>query len=414
MPVSLTSIWFYVLLMSAFIGEAWVLSRTLPFHKVQNTRELSLKRVVPLDGLRGILALSVFFLHVCELHIYESTGQWVPPASNFYCQLGILPVCMFFFITGYVFWRKLIKNPNIPLGRFAYARLARLGGVYLLACLLCFGVVAVACGFHRNISLAKLVFQVLAWLCFFGSGHDMNHVIGSRLWLGPAWTLRFEWMFYLSLPFLSWFAASRRRLPILFGLAALAGFLLYRLPIEGVVKKAITEQVAPYLEFVAYTFSVGIATATVKVSFNLKSWARGKLANATSLVLFAITLFFAKPEFGWAESLLLAVPFACICFGNTWFGLLSSSPVRFLGRISYSFYLLHVVLMTIEAAMVKRYMSLATLAPVQYWPLAAVSGAIAIFVSAITYQYLEFPFLQVGQKRKITQILETELTEKEA
>jgi peptidoglycan/LPS O-acetylase OafA/YrhL len=221
-------------------------------------------------------------------------------------------------------------------------------------------------------------------------------------------------MFYLSLPFLGWFAARRRRLPILFGLAALAGFLLYRVPIEGIVKKAITEQVPPYLEFVAYTFSVGIATATVKVSFNLKSWARGKLANATSLVLFAITLFFAKPEFGWAESLLLAVPFACICFGNTWFGLLSSSPVRFLGRISYSFYLLHVVLMTIEAAIVKRYMSLATLAPVQYWLLAAVSGAIAIFVSAITYQYLEFPFLHVGKKRKTTQILETELTEKEA
>jgi len=412
--MSATSAWFYFLLMCPFIAEAWVLSGILPFHRIQGTKELSLARVVPLDGLRGILALSVFFLHVTEFRIYETTGKWLPPVSNFYRQLGVMPVCMFFFITGYVFWLKLTRSTHIPLGQFIYARWARLSGVYFLACLLCFGLVAVESGFHSNISPAKLTFQVLAWLSFFGSGHDMNQIAGSRLWLGPAWTLRFEWMFYLSLPFLGWFAARKRRLPILLGVAAGLGFLLYHLPAGGAVKKAITDQFAPYMDFVAYTFSVGIVTAVLKIGPKLKSWMQGNVGTAISFALIAVTLFFAKPEFGWAESLLLAVPFVCVCSGNTWLGLLTSSPIRFLGRISYSFYLLHVVLMTAEIAMVKQFLNLALLSPSQYWLLAGVSGAIAIFIAAISYQYLEYPFLHVGVKASATSIPQRQLAESAA
>jgi peptidoglycan/LPS O-acetylase OafA/YrhL len=397
--MSMNSVWFYILLMAAFILEAAFLARVLPFHRAQNAKELSSHRLTPLDGLRGILAISVFFLHVTEFQILAATGQWTHPDSNFYQQLGIFPVCMFFFITGYLFWLKLRKSTGIPAGPFFYGRLARLGGVYFTTCLICFGLIAVDSGFHRNISVVKLIAQVLGWLSFFGSGHDMNGIANSRLHLGPAWTLKFEWMFYLSLPFLGWFAIRRLRLAILFGGAAILGLLAAQLPTHGAVHKLLTDYFGAYFDFLAYTFSAGILVAVLPVTPKLRTWAQSGIASVLSLLLIVATLFLIKPEFGPLESALLVLPFACVCLGNTWFGLLSSVPVRFLGRISYSFYLLHTVLFTIALQIASRYVDIAALAPIPYWALSGAVGAAVILVAALSYQYLEFPFLHVGPRR---------------
>jgi len=77
--------------------------------------------------------------------------------------------------------------------------------------------------------------------------------------------------------------------------------------------------------------------------------------------------------------------------------LLTSEPVRFLGRISYSFYLIHMVLLTIEFMFLRRYAAFATIGPVRYWLFATASGGLSICVAAISYQYLEYPLLHLGK-----------------
>jgi peptidoglycan/LPS O-acetylase OafA/YrhL len=366
---------------------------------MQLRKELGRQRIIALDGARGILALSVFFLHAVTFYQYEKYGQWLPPASNFYSQLAVFPVSMFFFITGYVFWLKLIAQPRIPFWQFLYGRLGRLGIVYGFVCILCFALAAVVSGFHRTVSIPMLAAQCAGWLSFFGSGHDINRIYFSRLWLGPGWTLKFEWMFYCSLPLLGWFARSWQRLPLILGLAAVVSFTGDHLHVKGPVH-LLWEMAGSYAKFLAYTFSVGMIVATIRASSKMHAWARSGLAAGLSLALIAATVTWAVPEFGWRESLLLAVPFACVCMGNTWFGLLTSEPVRFLGRVSYSFYLLHVVLLASEILVLRKYVDFGSIDPARYWLFAATSGAITICLSAFSYQYLEYPLLHIGRSAR--------------
>jgi peptidoglycan/LPS O-acetylase OafA/YrhL len=67
--------------------------------------------------------------------------------------------------------------------------------------------------------------------------------------------------------------------------------------------------------------------------------------------------------------------------------------------------------MTLEIAIVKQYLDLASLSPFDYWLLAGVSGAITIFVSAISYQYLEYPFLHLRTKHRGTAVRQTQVAE---
>jgi peptidoglycan/LPS O-acetylase OafA/YrhL len=382
--------------MSVFFFEAWLLSRVLPFHRRQLGMEAERARITAIDGLRGILALSVLFLHAVEFYTYMRTGMWISTDSNVYNQLGTLPVTMFFFITGYVFWSKLIARPHTRVWSFLYGRLGRLGGVYGVACLLCFLLAAVVSDFHVRVSASLLAAQVLGWLLFFGSGHDINGIYHSRIWLGPGWTLKLEWLFYFTVPFLGWFTRRWYRLAMIVGVAEVVGRIADQVHLHGPIH-LLWEMMGSYAHFLASAFSIGMLVAACRLPVRLQLWARSWLASCLSLAFVAGAAVWARPEFGWHESLLLAVPFACIAHGNAWFGLLTSEPVRFLGRISYSFYLLHTILLTIEILFLCRYTRFAGVDPYRYWLFIALSGATTIVVSAYSYQFLEYPLLHLAR-----------------
>jgi peptidoglycan/LPS O-acetylase OafA/YrhL len=384
--------------MAIFILEGWFLSLVLPFHRNANEEELRAHRLVPLDGLRGVLALSVFFTHAASYYFFERTGLWESPPSNFYTQMSIFPVSMFFFITGYLFWSKLMRKPTFPARNFWMGRLGRLAPVYIAACICVFGLAAYVSGFHRQVPNAKLGLQLASWLAFWG-GEDINGVPNSKLWLGVAWTLRFEWLFYLSLPFLGWFARRRMRTVLLVALSIGVAPIVSRLGLGGLVG-GVFRLFASYCRFFAYTFSVGLLVAMLPPD-RFSRMAQGKFATLLSFIAIGIALFLLPPKHGPLESAALAIPFGCICLGNTWCGLLSSRALRFLGRISYSFYLLHFLGLTIVLMTLKKYGLLDGMTPVRYWAIACGCGIATITVCAFSYQWLEYPFLHVGQNKRM-------------
>jgi peptidoglycan/LPS O-acetylase OafA/YrhL len=352
--------------------------------------------MIPLDGLRGILASSIFFCHAGGYYFYLHTGVWGFPHSNLGRQMAVFPVTMFFFITGYLFWTKLTRGRLEGVGTFWLGRLGRLGPAYWASCLLLFVCAAIASHFHRAVSMGRLAGQILSWLTF-RPGKDVNDVAGSNLWLSVAWTLRFEWLFYFSIPFLAWFA--RRRWRTLLLLAAV--FVLSRLTAsfadEATGRRGPTMILAEYTQYFASIFSVGILAAILPRE-RLARWAQGSFATLLSLAILIGAFYRATPEYGFAESAILAIPFACVCLGNTWFGLLSSRPLRFLGRISYSFYLFHVLMLTIVLNTLNTRFAIASWSPMRYWMIAAGCGTITIVLSACTYQFLEAPFLHIGRR----------------
>src|SRR4051794_29707847 len=67
-------------------------------------------RYVSIDGLRGYLALAVLLHHACTWYFYARTGKWAPPPSNLYTHFGHSGVALFFMITGFLFFTKLLNS----------------------------------------------------------------------------------------------------------------------------------------------------------------------------------------------------------------------------------------------------------------------------------------------------------------
>lgn len=114
-------------------------------------------RIASLDGLRGILAFSVAVHHARCWYSFTQTGAWSTGDSVIFARLASFGVTQFFYLSGYLFWRKLMRSGHIPMGRFYLSRFLRLGPVYYV----CTGVAVLAgfwlTGFELRVSLAVLV-----------------------------------------------------------------------------------------------------------------------------------------------------------------------------------------------------------------------------------------------------------------
>ena len=90
-------------------------------------------RYSTIDGLRGYLAFAVFLSHSSIWYFYLHFGRWDVPQSNFYTHLGQSSVTLFFMITGFLFWSKLLDGRVQPIdwSRLYLSRLFRLVPLYL-------------------------------------------------------------------------------------------------------------------------------------------------------------------------------------------------------------------------------------------------------------------------------------------
>ena len=72
--------------------------------------ESALKRTSPLDGLRGILALSVLVHHFYITYMWKTGIGWIPPSIDYLNNLGTMSVSFFFLITAFLFLSKINDN----------------------------------------------------------------------------------------------------------------------------------------------------------------------------------------------------------------------------------------------------------------------------------------------------------------
>jgi peptidoglycan/LPS O-acetylase OafA/YrhL len=108
-------------------------------------------RVQTIDGLRGFLALGVFFHHAAIYHQYLLTGDWALPPSRFYANLGQGGVSVFFMITGYLFWTQVLKaKGRLNLLKLYIGRTFRIVPLYLLLAFFVLLSVGFITGWHLN------------------------------------------------------------------------------------------------------------------------------------------------------------------------------------------------------------------------------------------------------------------------
>jgi peptidoglycan/LPS O-acetylase OafA/YrhL len=345
-------------------------------------------RVGTIDGLRGLLALAVFFHHAAIWHQYIIIGEWRPPPSRFYANLGPAGVSMFFMITGYLFWSQMLKTRGRPNFLKLYVgRLFRIVPLYLVLALIVLVSVGFATHWRLNESPFSVSNEVARWLA---GGvldvPDVNAYHASLISASVTWSLSYEWMFYASLIVTAFFARN-----------PLAGFLL---PLVGLIT-VILLFYCGYRLFeakIALLFSVGMIAAAVREPLasaalnGIPQWALSAVAIGAA----ALAVMGFDGMYGVAPELLLGVGFLLIVSGATLFGLLLTRPARRLGDISYGIYLLQgPVLLLAFSFPALRVASAAS--PAVHWSLAAIAAAALTAFATLTHSLVERPGIRAGR-----------------
>lgn len=328
-------------------------------------------RTEMIDGLRGWLALGVFFTHAVTMHALFTRGTWDSGMAPFYGAAGTVGVSLFFMITGFLFWSRALRcDGRLEVRTFYLSRVRRLAPMYLASVVMALAVVAVLSEFTLRGSPLELARELRPWLSFgFMRTGSLNGIEDAHYINAVYWTLAYEWMFYLCLPLLALFARGAW----FYLLLAVACLFCMKSPIT-------------------LNFIFGVITAAVVerklIGFKLdKHW-------LTPLPLAALALAVTSPSTtGLLPTVLLFVFFLFVVHGNSLFGLLATGSARLLGGISYSIYLVHCVVLYTLVHLAHGYEPLQSWSAGAYWALAGLAAIAAVLLSAITYRLIEHPFL---------------------
>ncbi|WP_223520088.1 acyltransferase family protein [Pseudomonas sp. GL-B-19] len=344
-------------------------------------------RYASIDGLRGYLAFGVFVHHAIITLIFLRTGVFDFPPSNFYSQLGQGSVALFFMITAFLFWNRLLtQGRQHDWLAFAVSRLFRLYPLYLPLMLIVFVTVFYLQNWELKDSGIQFFGQILAWLTF--DRPDVNQYYQTGVLISNVtWTLGYEVFFYLALPLAAlvfiYRGSWKQTVLCLIGIYA-----LYELVgLEHSLKK----------HFLA-SFLGGIGAAYWVRQPKLVAWGQTRMAGIIALLALAIAFTAFNRAFSPKPLLLMSLFFVIVASGNTLFGALKPRSIRWLGEISYSTYLLHGFVLWVFIQRLPLVLDLDARDIWTFLPLLALCSCLLIIISSLTFLYIEKPGITAGKK----------------
>jgi exopolysaccharide production protein ExoZ len=338
--------------------------------------------------LRAIAALMVVYTHsISEIQNFASGWQQHTAAHT---ALGTFGVDLFFVISGFIIYHSAGRlRGGIPSLTFLWHRFRRINPLYYLAVILTVITWTHSLLQHRRPPITRL--QALYWTIILPVPGDPGRAVFQ------AWTLSYEWYFYL-LFFLLILFRSQRKLLILFPLTAiliLAGWLL----------RSHTGLLTFYTDPILFEFLLGVAIGAAT-----RRWNPGKTAALCLLtpgILLALLLLItgygnfldpAAPQTAslryvhaalWGGTAALIIT-GCIFWEKKDATLFRRAPLLLLlGDASYSIYLFHMLLLALISAFYLRVGFF--LNPDLAIPISAV---IVTTFSLLIYKWVELPLLQ--------------------
>ncbi len=346
-------------------------------------------RLGAIDGLRGYLALFVFAHHFILTWYWKNTTHWWRPKEVYFQNIGLIGVMIFFMITGYLFTTKILEKKHKTNWLKLYiSRIFRIYPLYLFALFVISVIIFINPEHRVNLNFSLFFSQYCDWLLFNGVNlhtHDHSHLIIA----GVEWTLRYEWFFYLSLPFIAFIITLNRWFALL--LSLFAALYFYQ-----------NERLFSF-ETVYFLFFIIGGLAAVLYRY-LETYISKYIDNFFVSFIITVALFYAifyKNIFDPVAISLISLFFISIAWGNSLFGLMHKRASILLGEISYSIYLLHGVviymLFTIfEIIDLKR---VSIVEHTFYMPLIV---PLVLVMAVFTYLFIEKPGIELG-KAKILQ-----------
>ena len=295
-------------------------------------------RNLAMEGLRGYAVFLVFCVHFCGTFAISyrslnfdvlSFSQLLKAGINtedwilFYLFKSHYGVDLFFLLSGFLIYKILIlKKDNFSYRNYLYKRILRVFPLFIL-CLV----------FATFIYTKILRWQVFEVGRFVKNLLLLNGIpqLGVEPYLPPTWSLFYEISFYIIAPSI-----------LIFNKLITSHFL--KLLIFSFTIISITYAIeGDYVQFIMFLAGGFLAISEDKL-YNIAKL----IPDTFSLVIYLLsTIYFAYSLLNYKIFIPIYALTSSLLFINTCYGkgylnkIFSFSPFRYLGNISYSFYLLH-------------------------------------------------------------------------
>lgn len=300
-------------------------------------------RLDAMEGLRAYAVLAVFFVHYSwgfarhewgidlnQVSIFQLLDQEPKAAPLFWAFSSHYGVDLFFLISGYLI-AKMVRKADFRFGLFFWRRILRIYPVLIISTF-------VYVGFNEYIGAADYSVRTIIANLFLLNGIPGLNIEAINT---PTWSLFFEFAFYASFPII--WKLSRGRLWVVWLLSGLV--LLPLFPVSNW-----------YVRFLMFLAGVSLQ---VLPSETLSRW-RAQVSEPVVIVayLLSTTLFvFIKnpgvyiPVYLLGASLLVDSAlhregFLQWLFSRPW--------IRYLGNVSFSFYLFHILSLIMSHVLLDR------------------------------------------------------------
>jgi peptidoglycan/LPS O-acetylase OafA/YrhL len=306
-------------------------------------RRSSQRRLFELDSLRGLAALTVVIFH-CRIAFYVSAPAWyVRPFSA-----GREAVVLFFVLSGYVLSLPYWNGRQPRYGPYLVRRAFRIYLPFAIAVL----VAAVFATLYRGSQLTLTPFFAETWQTPITA-----HLLFNQLLMWPTgelnvafWSLRYEMQLSLMMPLLCAVLSKKRAVL----LVSVLGAALYARP--ALLEHLSWHYVGTTVE-VTFIFAVGALLARFREHLDML-WG-GMRRGRVVVLLVSLFLYYNVPsflfrgrlaaEFGERSRLITAIGSAgivlCVLHMARMSDALRHWIPEYLGRISYSLYLIHGVVL---------------------------------------------------------------------
>lgn len=330
-----------------------------------------------IDGLRGIAAASVAMNHapfmlasmviMPKVFYVDAAGAAAP------MLFGALGVQIFFCITGLLFTGKVLSDKPIDWTDFYRKRVRRVVPAYLVAATIA---ILIAAWISWPISQdASTIIRSLPNVYGFGllPIPTINGFEFVRL-IGVAWTLAIEWHFYFVLPLL--YIAAKKNRNITFGLIIL--FAVVDLSLTGIS---------------TWSFFIPGALCSLIAS---KSFSKNIRIVAGLIALAALIFIFyragSKTLYGMEQWICVSVLFTALTISRP--AILKARTLVAMGSVSYSFYLLHCMVLTVVFGILQFYIvDVGSLSLVKFAIVAGAALSVASILSTVSYIFIEHRYM---------------------
>lgn len=351
-----------------------------------------------IDALRGIAIAGVIITHVAS--ILELTGTFRKITN-----IGALGVQLFFVISAFTIFYSLSKNPSNPNQNrdFFIRRLFRIIPIYWLGIILYSSIYGLGSrGWLDGPELWHIPYHVFLV--------NVLHPETSSSVVPGGWSISCEVLFYLTVPFLYLYLVSWKRIFIFMFcsliIIPIGDYYLRIYSLDTFFKQydqgLINSFFYRWLPNQLACFGFGIILFKIYIDGRYKKFITNKLINllALGLVFGAIVLLQIKSKYIQSHHLYAFVfmSLALLLSVHPWKIFVNSATV-FVGKISFSCYLIHfIVIKELYTAINKYFPLIAANSKLNFLLITILAFIFTVPLAYLSYRYLELTAVNMGKK----------------